>query len=105
MGGLDSVPACVVSQDQFIAELINTVTDDISHYAVTPLSMWYVSHSALDQRPSITQSTCALFLPHDAYSMHIMQGRNNWGGCGGPDPPKFGWTTPTFLMKSVITVT
>jgi len=27
------------------------------------------------------------------------------GGGEGPDPPKFGGTTPTFLMKSVITVT
>jgi len=27
------------------------------------------------------------------------------GGSGGPDPQKYGWTTPTFLMKSVITVT
>jgi len=26
-------------------------------------------------------------------------------GGGGPDPQKIGWTTPTFLMKSVITVT
>ena len=26
-------------------------------------------------------------------------------GSGGPDPQKFGRTTPTFLMKSVITVT
>jgi len=27
------------------------------------------------------------------------------GGSGGPDPAKFGRTTPTFLTKSVITVT
>jgi len=26
------------------------------------------------------------------------------GGGSGSGPPKFGWTTPTFLMKSVITV-
>ena len=34
------------------------------------------------------------------------QGRNHWGiRGGGPNPPKFGRTTLTFLMKSVITVT
>ena len=33
-----------------------------------------------------------------------LQGRNHWG-FGGFGPPKFGRTTPTFLMKSAITVT
>jgi len=33
------------------------------------------------------------------------QGRNHLGVGGGSRPPKFGRTTPTFLMKSVITVT
>jgi len=35
------------------------------------------------------------------------QGRNHWVDWWGgvPDPPKFGRTTPTFLIKSAITVT
>ena len=47
-----------------------------------------------------TQPTTSLSNPglQDAQE----QGRNH---CGGPDPPKFGQTTPTFLMKNVITVT
>jgi len=35
---------------------------------------------------------------------HAQQGRNHWGS-GRSEPPKFGRTTPTILMKSVITVT
>jgi len=38
--------------------------------------------------------------------MHSAKGATTgWGGVGGFGPPKFGRTTPTFLMKSVITVT
>jgi len=34
----------------------------------------------------------------------LRQGRNHWR-VRESEPPKFGGTTPTFLMKSVITVT
>jgi len=58
-------------------------------------------------------STVMLVLPADKESTEVeqwfdvdrCQGRNHWGSGGPDDPLKFGGTTPTVLMKSVITVT
>ena len=42
----------------------------------------------------------------DRYTTEVGKGPTTGGSRGvGPDPPKFGRTSPTFFMKSVTTVT